>query len=355
MRDPQTQRNSNVSISLCDLQKSFGGKPALAGVSAEIAAGEFFAIVGASGCGKSTLLRLIAGLDEPDDGEIHLGARQVSGRGVHVPPEARKVGFVFQSYALWPHLDVRGNVAFPAESAGLSRGEAARHADRHLATVALSDYATRKPADLSGGQRQRVALARCLAQDAGTILMDEPLANLDPHLRHVMEDELVAFHRQSGATTVYITHDQREAMAVADRMAVMRDGQFLQVGTPGEIYERPQSAAVARFIGQGAVLPVEYRQGRVFLLGRPVSMRGLGGPEGPREALFRPADLVPGAEGLPECLDGRIVSALYRGGHWEAKVAVAEDQPPLTLHLLQKVRAGEALSLAVRGGWLLPD
>lgn len=346
-----------MSISLRDLRKSFAGKPAVDGVSVEIATGEFFAIVGASGCGKSTLLRLIAGLEDPEAGEIHLGARCVAAPGrAPVPPEARGVGFVFQSYALWPHLDVRGNVAFPAEAAGLARSEARSRAERHLATVALQDYAARKPADLSGGQRQRVALARCLAQDAATILMDEPLANLDPHLRHVMEDELAAFHRQSGATTVYITHDQREAMAVADRMAVMSAGRFLQVGTPEEIYERPASAEIAQFIGQGAVQPVELQGGRVFLAGRPVRLRGpvTGAQGGARQALFRPADLVPGAEGLAECVEGRVASALYRGGQWEAKVRVEGLPEAFTLHLSQPVRAGEALSLGVRGGWLLP-
>ncbi|MCA2011568.1 ABC transporter ATP-binding protein [Cereibacter sphaeroides] len=343
-----------MSISLRNLTKSFAGKPAVDGVSAEIERGEFFAIVGASGCGKSTILRLIAGLEELDAGEIALGGVPAAGAGLHQPPEERRTGFVFQSYALWPHLSVRGNVAFPAETAGHSRAEAARRAEAHLDTVALGDFAERKPAELSGGQRQRVALARCLAQEAETILMDEPLANLDPHLREVMEEELLGFHRATGATTVYITHDQREAMAVADRMAVMSAGRFLQVGTPAEIYERPASAEVARFIGQGVVQPVTIQGGVARLAGRRVALRGMEAASGPREALFRPADLVPGAEGLEECHAGRVTAALYRGGHWEAKVAVEGLVDPFTLHLNRPVRAGEGLSLAVRGGWLLP-
>ena len=224
----------------------------------------------------SALLRLIAGLEVADAGEIALGGKRVSGPGLHLPSEAPGVGFVFQSYALWPHLDVRGNVAFPLEAAGLRAVEAARRAERHLTTVALEHYASRKPAELSGGQRQRVALARCLAQDAGIILVDEPLANLDPHLRATMEEELVAFHRAAAATTVYITHDQREAMAVADRMAVMAAGRFLQVGAPNEVYARPASAEVARFIGEGVVHPVTVTDGGVSLAGQPVPVQGGG-------------------------------------------------------------------------------
>ncbi len=343
-----------MSIVLTDVRKSFAGTPAVAGVTLDLTPGEFFAIVGASGCGKSTLLRLIAGLETADAGTIALNGRPVSGPGLHVPPEDRGVGVVFQSYALWPHLDVRGNVAFPAEAQGVGRAEAARRADAQLATVELSALATRKPADLSGGQRQRVALARCLAQGAATILMDEPLANLDPHLRQSMEEELAAFHRASGATTIFITHDQREAMAVADRMAVMAAGRFLQVGTPQEVYERPACAAVAGFIGHGAVQPVVVRGGAAFLAGCPVDLRGLEGAEGPRAALFRPADLVADAAGAADAMPGRVLAALYRGGVWDAKVAVEGLDAPFAVQLAVPVRPGETLSLRVRGGWLLP-
>jgi iron(III) transport system ATP-binding protein len=344
-----------MSITLRDVRKSFAGKAAVDGITVDVATGEFFAIVGASGCGKSTLLRLIAGLEKTDAGTIALGDTTVSAPGQHIVPEARGVGFVFQSYALWPHLDVRGNVAFPAEATGMSRADAARHADHHLATVALEDYATRRPADLSGGQRQRVALARCLAQGARTILMDEPLANLDPHLRQTMEEELVAFHRSSGATTLYITHDQREAMAVADRMAVMADGRFLQVGPPDEIYARPNSAQVARFIGQGAVQSVAFRDGRTALADHVVELAGTGGAEGTRQAMFRPADISIVGQNEVGGLAGQVTSALYRGGHWEARVAVPGLDEPFLVHSLGAVRTGEVLSLRVNGGWLLPE
>jgi iron(III) transport system ATP-binding protein len=344
-----------MTIEISGLEKRFGGPRVINGLNFDIGEAEFFAIVGASGCGKSTLLRLIAGLETADAGIIRLQGKAVSGPDLHAPPEARGVGVVFQSYALWPHLDVRGNVAFPIETAGASRSDAARAADRHLATVELQPFATRRPAELSGGQRQRVALARCLAQGARTILLDEPLANLDPHLRGAMERELLAFHAASGATTLYITHDQREAMAVADRMAVMAEGRFLQVGTPQEIYERPASAVVARFIGQGAVVPAAIDRGGVQIAGQAVPLRGLDAAGfGRREAMLRPSDIVatdPGAQGA---FVGRVLSVLYRGGVWEALVAVEGLAEPLTIHLDRVVRTGEGIGLRLTGGWLLP-
>jgi len=343
-----------MSIRITNLTKRFGSHPAVDDLSVDIAADEFFAIVGASGCGKSTLLRLIAGLEAADSGQIRLHGAAVTATGLHVAPEARNIGFVFQSYALWPHLDVRGNVAFPAETAGLTRAEARARADRHLATVALTPFADRRPAELSGGQRQRVALARCLAQEARTILMDEPLANLDPHLRTAMEGELLQFHKTAGATTIYITHDQREAMAVADRMAVMAAGRFLQVGPPADIYDAPASEAVARFIGQGAVVDVELRSGQARLAGTPLPLRGLSGPEGKRRAMLRPADLAPCPADTPGALAGRVTAALYRGGHSEASVTVDGIDTPLHLHLTQRVRPGDSLHILAQGGWLIP-
>ncbi|MEJ6392122.1 ABC transporter ATP-binding protein [Gymnodinialimonas sp. 2305UL16-5] len=339
-----------MGIDLRRVSKTFAGQSAVDGITCRIEPGEFFAIVGASGCGKSTLLRLIAGLDPVSDGEILISGEQVSGPELHRPPEGRNVGFVFQSYALWPHMNVRGNVAFPAEMAGMGRSEAAGHADRHLQTVALEAFAERKPADLSGGQRQRVALARCLAQGAQTILMDEPLANLDPHLRNTMEQELVAFHRASGATTIYITHDQREAMAVADRMAVMSAGRFLQVAPPTEIYARPSSAEVARFIGAGSIQPLTWRGSQAYMADMPVPIAGT---PGAKQALIRPEDvaLVPtdGAD-----LVGHVTSALYRGGHWEADLSVASLPAPVSVSSRLSLEVGATIGLKITGGWALP-
>ena len=249
-----------AGISLHNVTKRFGRTTAVDGVSQDIAPGEFFVVLGPSGCGKSTLLRLIAGLEPIDGGRIALDGTAVADGRFHAAPEARSVAVVFQSYALWPHMSVARNVAFPAESARLSRDAVRRVVDDALAAVSLSDLAERKPAALSGGQQQRVALARCLASQVRTVLMDEPLANLDPHLRSTMETELARVHRASGATTLYITHDQREAMALADRIAVMEAGRFLQVADPVDLYERPDSEAVARFIGRASILDGNVRQ-----------------------------------------------------------------------------------------------
>ncbi|PKP63073.1 MAG: ABC transporter ATP-binding protein, partial [Alphaproteobacteria bacterium HGW-Alphaproteobacteria-8] len=298
-----------MSISLAGLVKRFDGAPAVNGVSIDIPRGAFCVVLGPSGCGKSTLLRLIAGLEAADAGAIALEGRAVCGPGLHVAPEDRAVAVVFQSYALWPHMSVADNVAFPLRVAGLRGAALDRETIKHLNTVALSDLAARRPADLSGGQRQRVALARCLASGARTVLMDEPLANLDPHLRHRMESELAAFHAASGATTLYITHDQREAMALADLVAVMQDGCFLQIGPPETVYARPACEAVARFIGRGAILHGQRLDGEGIFGPLRTPSRG---PDGPLTGLMRPSDVRLCDDGAP----GRIAAVTYRGGHF---------------------------------------
>lgn len=347
-----------MSIDLSGVTRRFRALTAVDGLTTRIETGQFFTVLGPSGCGKSTLLRLIAGLEPLDAGAIALNGRSVAGPGLDLPPEARGLGVVFQSYALWPHLDVLGNVAFPIEATGRGRKAARLEAEAHLRSVALQGLGTRRPADLSGGQRQRVALARCLAGRARVVLMDEPLANLDPHLRAAMEEELSAFHRTSGATTLYITHDQREAMALGDRVAVMNGGRFEQVGTPEEIHDRPATAFVARFVGRGAVLPVEVlsvsgtrarlRLGRVEI--EAAGPQGLA--PGPADLLLRPRDIVPDPQGLPSILR----SSTYRGGEWEVRLALADlpDAEPLVLVQGSRPSAESPPGLAIRGGWLIP-
>ena len=337
-----------MSITVKTLTKRYGTRAAVDGVSVDVPSSAFFCVVGPSGCGKSTLLRLIAGLETPDAGEIALSGRKVAGSGRFVPPEDRRVGVVFQSYALWPHLSVLRNVAFPYEAQGIARAEADRRAAAHLKTVALEDYAQRRPEALSGGQRQRVALARSLAGEAGTILMDEPLANLDPHLRGAMEGELRAFHDRSGVTTLYITHDQREAMALADIMAVMSEGRFLQIGPPREIYDRPASETVARFIGRGTLVRADVSEGTARILGHTVPVEGSG--QGRRTVFIRPRHVVAGADGLP----ARIASVHYRGGHWEAEAVCEGLADPVMLDLPHPAQPGDTVHLTFTGGWVLP-
>ncbi|WP_422036831.1 ABC transporter ATP-binding protein [Roseibium sp.] len=348
-----------MSISVSSISKSFGPHRALNDVSLSIETGTFFVVLGPSGCGKSTLLRTIAGLEPIDAGRIALGGSEVACNGFHMAPEHRQVGVVFQSYALWPHMSVSGNVAFPLESAGQKRGDVSARVSDCLETVSLTAFASRKPAELSGGQRQRVALARCLAQGAKTVLMDEPLANLDPHLRSVMEEELAAFHEASGATTLFITHDQREAMALADKVAVMWDGEILQVDEPDAIYRRPGSLHVAGFIGRSSLVPVQVDdvisvQAKVSL-GRSsiLSDCTAGTAVGPATLLIRPEHLVPDAE-TPD-LEGTVVRTVYRGGAWDVFVAVDGLEDPLLVTLHAKAVAGDVLPLAVTRSWVLPD
>ena len=337
-----------MSLDVRSLAKTFGDHAAIDDVSFSVPDNAFCCIVGPSGCGKSTLLRLVAGLETPDRGQIVLDGTTVADAGLFVPPEARQVGVVFQSYALWPHMTVQQNVAFPYEAKGASRSEAMRRAAEHLHTVALRDHADRRPEALSGGQRQRVALARSLAGGARTILMDEPLANLDPHLRGAMEAELRAFHDRTGVTTLYITHDQREAMALADVMAVMDAGRILQIAPPREIYERPASAKVARFVGRGALIPAMVDGGQARIGGARVPVDGTG--DGLRPVLVRPENVTASDAGLP----ARVLSVHYRGGSWEVAAAAEGLEEPLLLDLRRPVRRGEALHLAITGGWVLP-
>lgn len=354
-----------MSITLSQVSKSFGMEKVLDAVSLDIAAGEFFAVLGPSGCGKTTLLRLAAGLETLDSGRIAIGGRTVAEEGLHLPPEARNVGVVFQSYALWPHMNVEANVGFPLEAAGASRRAALAEAQQHLRTVELEAFAGRKPAELSGGQRQRVALARCLAQGAETILMDEPLANLDPHLRASMEEELAQFQQSSRTTVLYITHDQREAMALADRVAVMWQGEVLQVGAPSEIYRRPLGEKVARFIGRGAILEGEIlsrdgAQARVRIgklevtADAPEAVANIGHFNAKSaRILIRPEDITVGASA--GAVTATAERSAYRGGFWEVSARLEDVAVPLALNLAEPVQVGDRLPLSVKSAWLLSD
>ena len=248
-------------LTLERLGKKYGDFAALTDVSLEVADGEFVAILGASGCGKTTLLRQVAGFDRPDAGRILIGDTVVSTPERHTPPEDRRIGIVFQSYALWPHMTVAENVAYGLTVAGVRDPERARRVRDALALVHLDGFAERRPALLSGGQRQRVALARCLVTEPALVLLDEPLANLDVQLRAAMEREFRDFHERTGTTMVYITHDQTEAMALADRIAVMDKGRVLQFATPSQLYREPADTTVAKFIGEGMIVPVTRRRG----------------------------------------------------------------------------------------------
>jgi len=240
-----------MPLHICSVTKHFGALCALDAVSLEIQAGELFFLLGPSGCGKTTLLRSIAGFCEPEAGTIRLGDRDI----MRLPPHRRDTGMVFQSYALWPHLTVRQNVAFGPQMRKLPAAEVSACAEEALALVHMTAKADARPNELSGGQQQRVALARALALRPQCLLLDEPLSNLDAKLRLEMRGEIRRLCKDRGLTAVYVTHDQKEALSIADRLAVLNHGRIEQIGAPQEVYLNPVSTFVAGFIGETNFLP----------------------------------------------------------------------------------------------------
>jgi putative spermidine/putrescine transport system ATP-binding protein len=251
----------HAAVEFVNVSRHFGAVRAVDSVSVEIAEGEFFAMLGPSGSGKTTCLRLIAGFEQPTGGEVRIFGESMAG----VPPYRRAVNTVFQDYALFPHLNVLDNVAYGLMIAGRGRAERHRAAEAALELVQLPGYGARRPGQLSGGQRQRVALARALVMKPRVLLLDEPLGALDLKLREQMQEELKALQRKVGITFVFVTHDQGEALSMADRIAVFNDGRIEQVGTPEAVYNRPEKPFVADFVGSSNVLPPEVTQ---LLIGR---------------------------------------------------------------------------------------
>jgi iron(III) transport system ATP-binding protein len=245
-------------ISIASLTKTYPGAtvPALKSVSLDVAPGTFLVLLGPSGSGKTTLLRCLAGIERIDSGSLSVGSRVVADGRSHVPPEQRDLSMVFQDYALWPHMTALDNVAFALRRRRLSRPQCRARALVMLSRVGLEDFARRYPNELSGGQQQRVALARALIADTGLILCDEPLSNLDADLRERMRVEISSLVREAGATTVYITHDQAEAFALADRIGVLEEGVLVQSGSAEDVYHHPATPFVARFTGLAGELPV---------------------------------------------------------------------------------------------------
>jgi iron(III) transport system ATP-binding protein len=238
------------SIKVENIIKSYDGTPALNGISVEINPGELFFLLGASGCGKSTLLRCIAGLETPDSGDVYFGERNVT----NLAPHKREAAMVFQSYALWPHLTVAKNISFGLEERKIEKSEIKRRVDEALAMVKLDGYGDRSIDAMSGGQQQRVALARALVVRPKCLLLDEPLSNLDAQLRIEMRREIRRIVNEFGLTAIYVTHDQEEALAMADRMAILAKGVIEQLGTAEDIYRNPQTSYVAKFIGETNLL-----------------------------------------------------------------------------------------------------
>jgi len=343
-----------ATVELVGLRKTYGAATVLAGIDLSAADGEFVTLLGPSGCGKTTTLRCIAGLEQADDGEIRIGGRVVASRRgkVFLPPNKRDIGMVFQSYALWPHMTVLANVAYPLRVRRTDRRQRREAVMRVLAALGMADYAERPVTELSGGQQQRVALARAMVARPGVLLFDEPLSNLDAKLRRSMRKEIRDAHDRSGATSIYVTHDQEEAITLSDRVVVMREGTVQQVGTARDIYQVPATRFVADFLGFENLLPGEVAERRGA--STAVSVAGGCGPVwadlgtapaagaviiAARAGDLEISPLAPGQELPAAAVGGQVTSCIYAGGGLEYAVDVAGT--PVT------VRAREP---AVTGG-----
>jgi len=284
-------------VTVSGLRKSFGTTEVLHGVDLEVEDGEFAVLVGPSGCGKSTLLRMVAGLESVTGGEIRIGERMVN----NLPPGERDIAMVFQSYALYPHKTVRANMGFALKLRGTSKAEIAERVDRAAAILGLAPYLERYPRELSGGQRQRVAMGRAIVRDPQVFLFDEPLSNLDAQLRVAMRAEIKDLHQRLGTTTIFVTHDQIEAMTMADKIVVMNAGNIEQVGAPLELYDRPANRFVAAFIGSPAMnlIPGVARDGGVEASGSLLPAGGRAEAGRPVVYGIRPEHLDLSTEGFP--------------------------------------------------------
>ena len=335
-------------LELDQLSKSFGSTQAVAGVSAAFAAGEYVCVVGPSGCGKTTLLRLVAGFEEPTGGDVRLAGASLLG----VPPNRRDVNVVFQSYALFPHLSVRENVAFGPRMAGRPADEIAARTDEALRLVRMEELGGRRPRQLSGGQQQRVALARALVNRPRVLILDEPLSALDRSLRLAMQEELKALQRRTGVTFFHITHDQGEALTLADRLVVMRAGRFVQIGAPAEVYDRPRSRFVAEFLGSANLLEGTLEEGGAVRTSAGPVLRAADPwlPRGRVLVSLRPESLHlepsagAGAAG-PNRMAGRVTHAASAGPVGECRVDVGGAE--LTAHLVGRARLEFAVGDAV--------
>jgi putative spermidine/putrescine transport system ATP-binding protein len=317
-------REHSLPISIRRLCKRYGQAWALDHVDLEIRSGEFLTLLGPSGSGKTTLLTVLAGFTLPDSGSLKFGEREV----IDTPPHKRGVGMVFQNYALFPHMSVAGNVAFPLKLRGVPRDEIAQRVEQALELVRLGGFGPRGVDQLSGGQRQRVALARAMVFEPRIMLMDEPLSALDKQLREHMQIELRQLHDKLGMTTVYVTHDQREALTMSDRIAVISGGRIMQLDEPRQIYERPTCRFVAEFIGDTTFVPVELSQGRVLLQGQPLQLQTPVPAQGDWVLVLRPERLrLVGADaptGL-NLLQVRLQSLVYQGDSVLLQVRLTDD------------------------------
>jgi lactose/L-arabinose transport system ATP-binding protein len=334
-----------TGMNLRQVRKSFGNHDVIHGIDLDVEAGEFVVFVGPSGCGKSTLLRMIAGLEEVTDGEIEIGGRDVT----DLDPSQRGIAMVFQSYALYPHMSVRDNLGFGLKMANASKADIERQVEAAARVLKLEPLLDRRPGQLSGGQRQRVAIGRAIVRKPEVFLFDEPLSNLDAELRVSMRIEIARLHQELGNTMVYVTHDQTEAMTLADKIVVLRDGRIEQVGSPREVYEDPANSFVAGFIGSPKMNFLEATaapDGRVTVAGAQVSPSVTRGIDGPVMLGMRPEHLALGAAD-ENSLPAVVEFSEYLGGTRFLYARLVDRQSIVAEHRNgPDVKAGETVHLS---------
>lgn len=343
---------SSQSITLRQVTKRYGSVYALDHINLDIRSGEFLTLLGPSGSGKTTLLTVLAGFTRPDSGSLTFGQNEV----ICTPPHKRNVGMVFQNYALFPHMTVAGNVGFPLRLRGVKREEMSRRVEHALEMVRLTGYGDRHVHQLSGGQCQRVALARAIVFEPRIMLMDEPLSALDKQLREHMQIELRQLHDKLGMTTVYVTHDQREALTMSDRVAVINNGRIVQLDTPRALYERPVNRFVAEFIGESCVVPVVVLDGAVILNGDALKTSIDPGADGPRLLMLRPERLKVLADGADggigegiNLIRAQVQATVYQGNSSLVQAALGDG----TVVSARSALGSDAdTSRLTAGGWV---
>jgi iron(III) transport system ATP-binding protein len=350
----------SIGVRIQNVSKTYAKRPVLDGITLEVQPGEIVCLLGASGCGKTTMLRSLAGLERPESGRIQIGDQVVLDKDTFVPTERRHIGMVFQSYAIWPHMTVMSNVEYGLRRRGLKARDLRARAERALANVGLEEYGQRYPHELSGGQQQRVALARSLATEPAVLLLDEPLSNLDARLRETTRARLREMVRESRTTSVFVTHDQQEAMSIADRIAVMDSGRIGQVDTPRALYETPASARVSAIMGRANYIEVDVKEstpgsGEVVVSSRGKVFRVKTGAVGGDISsvamlVIRPEALKIVPESLSQADDVFQVSATvstssYLGDRWEI-IGTFVDGSPMIAAADRSYEPGTALNLS---------
>jgi putative spermidine/putrescine transport system ATP-binding protein len=339
--EPSTTQ-TGTRVELRGITKAFGAQHVLRAFDLDIQPGEFVSLLGPSGCGKTTALRILSGLETADAGSVVFAGHDVS----DVPVNRRDIGMVFQSYSLFPHLRVVDNTAFGLRRRGVAKQEAATRAVEALSLVGLADYVDRYPHQLSGGQQQRVALARALVTEPRVLLLDEPLSALDAKVRVQLRDEIRRIQLRLGITTVFVTHDQEEALAISDRVAVMNDGVIEQIGTPEELYLHPATPRVAAFVGLSSLLPGVARGGRVSVLGADLEPQDAV-PDGPVEVYLRPENLSLVTAESPGT-DAEVVETSFLGSFRRTLVQTGDGSLLRVQHTVRDaVAPGQRVRVAV--------